>query len=72
LADGIIRCVKAGQPKKLIGIHHKGGVIMKRTTIGAHLAKQAFDLFVGDGTTQVVERKRMSRKKMLAWFADCP
>jgi hypothetical protein len=69
LADGIGCATLEDQPT---GIHHKGGVLMKRTTSGAHLAKQAFHLFVGDGTTQVVERKRMSRKKMLAWFADCP
>ena len=45
---------------------------MKRTTIGIDIAKQVFELYVEDGATQVVERRRLSRKKMLPWFANRP
>ncbi|MDH5700411.1 MAG: IS110 family transposase, partial [Nitrospirota bacterium] len=45
---------------------------MKRTTIGVDIAKQVFELYVEDGGEQVVERKRLARKKMLLWFANRP
>ena len=45
---------------------------MKRTTIGIDIAKQIFELYVEDGVTQGGERRRLSRKKMLAWFANRP
>lgn len=45
---------------------------MKRTTIGIDIAKNVFEIYVEDGATQGVERKRLSRKKMLPWFANRP
>jgi transposase len=45
---------------------------MKRTTIGIDIAKQVFELYVEDGAKPIVERKRLSRKKMLPWFANRP
>jgi len=43
---------------------------MKGTTIGIDLAKNVFEVYVEDGTGQGVERRRLSRKKMLPWFAN--
>ena len=68
-ADGI-GCAKLED--QLTSVQHKGGVNMKRTTIGIDIAKQVFELYVEDGATQVVERRRLSRKKMLPWFANRP
>jgi transposase len=45
---------------------------MKRTTIGVDIAKQVFELSVEDGVTQGGERRRLSCKKMLSWFANRP
>jgi len=45
---------------------------MKRTTIGIDIAKNVFEIYVEDGATQGVERKRLSRKKMLPWLANRP
>ncbi|MGP0591128.1 IS110 family transposase [Nitrospira sp. T9] len=45
---------------------------MKRTTIGIDIAKNVFEIYVEDGSNQVVARKRLSRKKMLPWFANHP
>jgi transposase len=50
--------------------HHKGGVIMNGTTMGIDLAKNVFEVYVEDGSGAVVERKRLSRKKLLPWFAN--
>ena len=43
---------------------------MNGTTIGVDLAKNVFEIYVEDETGQVVERRRLSRKKMLPWFAN--
>lgn len=45
---------------------------MKRTTIGIDIAKQVFELYVEEGATPSVERKRLSRKKLLPWLATRP
>lgn len=45
---------------------------MKRTTIGVDIAKQVFELYVEDGVTPGGERRRLSRNKMLSWFANRP
>ena len=45
---------------------------MKRTTIGIDIAKQVFEIYVEEGATQSVERKRLSRKKLLPWLANRP
>jgi len=45
---------------------------MKRTTIGIDLAKQVCEIYVEEGAPQSVERKRLSRKKLLPWFANRP
>jgi len=67
--DGI-RCAKLeDQPSS---VQLKGGVIMKRTTIGVDIAKNVFEVYVEDGATQVVGRKRLLRQKMLPWFANPP
>ena len=65
--DGI-ECAKLeDQPTS---VQPKGGVIMKRTTIGIDIAKNVFEIYVEDGATQGVERKRLSRKKLLPWLAN--
>jgi len=67
--DGI-ECAKLeDQPTS---VQPKGGVIMKRTTIGIDIAKNVFEIYVEDGATQGVERKRLSRKKLLPWLANRP
>ncbi len=43
---------------------------MKRTIIGIDLAKNVFEVYVEDGSGAVVERKRLSRKKLLPWLAN--
>jgi len=43
---------------------------MKGITIGFDLAKNVFEVYVEDETAQVVERRRLSRKKLLPWFAN--
>jgi hypothetical protein len=68
-ADGIGCAKLEDQPTS---IHHKGGVIMNGTTIGIDLAKNVFEVYVEDGSGTVVERKRLSRKKLLPWFANRP
>jgi len=45
---------------------------MKGITIGIDLAKNVFEVYVEDEAGQVVERRRLSRKKMLPWFANHP
>ena len=45
---------------------------MKDTIIGIDLAKQVFDVYVENGYGQVVERRRLSRKQVLPWFANRP
>lgn len=40
---------------------------MKSTTIKLDIAKKVIEVFMEDGGTQGVERKRPSRKKMLLW-----
>ena len=45
---------------------------MKGTTIGVDIAKNVFEVYVEDEAGQVVERRRLSRKKMLPWFANRP
>ena len=67
--DGI-SCAKLDH--HLPSVQRKGGVIMKRTTIGIDIAKQVFEMYVEEGGTQSVERKRLSRKKLLPWFAHRP
>ena len=43
---------------------------MKRTMMGVDLAKNVFEVYVEDESGQVVKRHRLSRKKMLPWFAN--
>ena len=43
---------------------------MKRTIIGIDLAKNVFEVYVEDGVKQTGTRTRLSRKKMLPWFAN--
>ncbi len=45
---------------------------MNGTTIDVDIAKNVFEIYVEDETGQVVERRRLSRKKMLPWFANRP
>lgn len=45
---------------------------MKGPTIGVDIAKNVFEVYVEDEAGQVVERRRLSRKKMLPWFANRP
>jgi len=45
---------------------------MKRTMMGVDLAKNVFEVYVEDESGQVVKRHRLSRKKMLPWFANRP
>jgi len=45
---------------------------MKRTTIGIDIAKNVFEMYVEDGGKPFVERKQLSRKKLLPWFANRP
>lgn len=45
---------------------------MNGTTIGVDLAKQVFEVYVDDATGQPVERRRLSRAKLLPWFANRP
>ena len=45
---------------------------MKGTTIGIDLAKNVFEVYVEDGSGAVSERKRLSRKNLLVWFANRP
>jgi transposase len=67
--DGIGCAKLEDQPTS---VQHKGGVSMKRTTIGIDIAKNVFEIYVEDGSNQVVARKRLARKKMLPWFANHP
>ncbi len=43
---------------------------MKSSTIGIDLAKNVFEVYVEDGANQSGQRTRLSRKKMLPWFAN--
>lgn len=43
---------------------------MKGTTMGIDLAKNVFEVYVEDGSGAVIERKRLSRKKLLPWLAN--
>ena len=43
---------------------------MKGTTIGIDLAKNVFEVYVEDEANQPGKRTRLSRKKMLPWFAN--
>jgi len=43
---------------------------MKGNIIGIDLAKNVFDVYVEDGASQGGKRTRLSRKKMLPWFAN--
>ena len=45
---------------------------MKGITIGFDLAKNVFEVYVEDETGQMVERRRLSRNKMLPWCANRP
>jgi len=45
---------------------------MNGTTIGVDLAKQVFEVYVDAATGQPVERRRLSRTKLLPWFANRP
>ena len=67
--DGI-RCAKLED--QLTSIQLKGGVPMKGTTIGIDIAKNVFEVYVEDEAGQVVARRRLSRKKMVPWFANHP
>lgn len=44
---------------------------MQGTTIGIDLAKNVFEVYV-EGLDGVVERRRLSRKKVLSWLANRP
>ena len=41
-------------------------------SIGIGLAKNVFEIYVEDEAGQVVERRRLARKKMLPWFVNRP
>lgn len=43
---------------------------MKRTIIGIDLAKNVFEVYVEEEGGQAITRCRLSRKKMLPWFAN--
>ncbi len=43
---------------------------MKSTIIGIDLAKNVFEVYVEDEGGQGIKRCRLSRKKMLPWFAN--
>ena len=43
---------------------------MKRTIIGIDLAKNVFEVYLEDEGGQGIKRCRLSRKKMLPWFAN--
>ena len=45
---------------------------MKSTTMGIDIAKNVFEVYVEDKGGQLVDRCRLSRKKMLPWFANRP
>ena len=45
---------------------------MKGTTIGIDLAKNVFEVYVEAEGGVVVERRRLSRKKLLTWLANRP
>ena len=45
---------------------------MKRTTMGIDIAKNVFEVYVEDKAGQMIDRRRLSRKKMLPWFANRP
>lgn len=45
---------------------------MQGTMIGIDIAKNVFEIYVEDETGQVVERRQLTRKKMLPWFANRP
>jgi hypothetical protein len=68
-ADGI-DCAKLEE--STTSNQHKGGVIMKGTTMGIDIAKNVFEVYVEDESGQVLERRRLSRKKMLSWLANRP
>jgi len=68
-ADGI-ECAKLEE--STTSNQHKGGVIMKGTTMGIDLAKNVFEVYVEAESGAVIERKRLSRKKLLSWFANRP
>jgi len=69
IADGI-ECAKLEE--STTSNQHKGGVIMKGTTMGIDLAKNVFEVYVEAESGAVIERKRLSRKKLLSWFANRP
>ncbi len=68
-ADGI-ECAKLEE--STTSNQHKGGVIMKGTTMGIDLAKNVFEVYVEAESGAVIERKRLSRKKLLPWLANRP
>ena len=43
---------------------------MKRTIIGIDIAKNVFEVYMEDGESQGGKRTRLSRKKLLPWFAN--
>jgi len=45
---------------------------MKGTTMGIDIAKNVFEVYVEDEAGQVLERRRLSRKKLLSWLANRP
>lgn len=45
---------------------------MKGTTMGIDLAKNVFEVYVEAESGDVIERKRLSRKKLLPWLATRP
>ena len=45
---------------------------MKGTTIGIDIAKNVFEVYVENEAGQVVARRRLSRKKLIPWFANHP
>lgn len=45
---------------------------MKGITIGVDLAKNVFEIYVEDEAGQMIERRRLSRKKLFPWFANRP
>jgi hypothetical protein len=45
---------------------------MKGTTMGIDIAKNVFEVYGEDKAGQMVDRRRLSRKKMLPWLANRP
>jgi len=50
----------------------QGHASLKSITIGIDIAKKVFAVYVEEEAGRVVERWRLSRKKMVLWFVNRP